>query len=142
MLGVALLVAAVVVYLTPSRAAYATPRWLQRLQRVSPWTAAVAGAALTVVNLKIVIACAAAGYAIGVADLNAAGIVITVAFFTLAGGSTAALAILAYAVWSHRVDPNLERFRLWLQRRQHMLTVGTTALIGAALVVSGVGLIA
>lgn len=135
--GIALLITAVV-YGGRPRSTYTSPRWLERMRRLSPWAAALAGAALTVVNFKIVLACAAAGYAIGTAGLGIAGTALTVVFFTVAGGSTAALPIVAYALWSHRVDRHIERFRQWLQRRQLVLTVATTALIGVALLFSGV----
>ena len=72
--------------------------------------AAAAGASLTVVNPKVVLMCAAAGFAIGTAGLSTLGTTAAVSYFTLLAGSTAAVPILAYLVWSHRVDRLLERF--------------------------------
>ncbi len=135
--GAALLLGAALYGRRPPTA-YRTPRWLDRVKRISPAGAAATGAVLTVANVKVLIACAAAGYVIGTAHVGITGTVVAVTFFTLVGGSTAALPILAYTVWAHRIDPQLERFRLWLQRRQRLLTLTATALIGLALIYSGV----
>jgi hypothetical protein len=85
--------------------------------------AAATGVVLTVINVKVVAACAAAGYIIGSSPLNAAGIAGAVTYFTLVGGSTAAVPILGYAVWTHRIDRFLTAFRDWMQRRQRVLTL-------------------
>lgn len=135
--GAALLLGAALYGRRPP-AAYRTPRWLDRIKRISPAGAAATGAVLTVANIKVLIACAAAGYVIGTAHLGITETVVAVTFFTMMGGSTAALPILAYTMWAHRIDPQLERFRLWLQRRQRLLTLTATALIGLALIYSGV----
>lgn len=79
------------------------------------------------------------GYLIGSAPLSNAGIAAAVTFFTLAGGSTAAVPILGYAVWTHRIDSFLASFRDWMQRRQRVLTVVVLGLVGGALVYSGAG---
>lgn len=137
-LGV-LSLAAAITYWRRAKATTDTPRWAERIKRITPASAAVTGVVLTVINVKVVAACAAAGYLIGSAPLNAAGITGAVAFFTLAGGSTAAVPILGYAVWTHRIDRFLESFRDWMQRRQRVLTVIVFGLLGGALIYSGAG---
>jgi Sap, sulfolipid-1-addressing protein len=113
------------------------PRWLTRLKHITPGTAAAVGVALTLINPKVLAACAAAGVAIGGAGLGTAAGIVAVAYFTLLAGSTAAVPILAYTVWSHRVDRALERFTSWLARRQVVLTVGLLVVIGLALLSAG-----
>ena len=114
------------------------PQWLDRIKRITPVGAAAAGAALTVVNPKVVLMCAAAGFAIGTAGLSTLGTTAAVAYFTLLAGSTAAVPILAYLVWSHRVDRLLERLRDWMQRRQVAITVVVLLILGVALLFNGI----
>lgn len=137
-LGVVAVVAGVA-YWRRSKVTTENPRWVGRIKRITPLSAAVTGVALTVINVKVVAACAAAGYLIGSAPLNGAGVAAAVTFFTLAGGSTAAVPILGYAVWTHRIDRFLESFRDWMQRRQRVLTVLVLGLLGGALIYSGAG---
>jgi hypothetical protein len=135
-LGVAA-VAGAVAYWRRSEVAPQNPRWVGRIKQITPLSAAVTGVALTVINVKVVAACAAAGYLIGSAALNGAGVAAAVTFFRVAGSSTAAVPILGYAVWTHRIDRFLESFRDWMQRRQRVLTVVVLGLIGGALIYSG-----
>lgn len=114
-----------------------TPRWLTRLKHISPGTAAAVGVALTLINPKVLAACATAGVAIGSAGLGPAAGVVFVAYFTLLAGSTAAVPVLAYTVWSHRADRALERFNSWLAHRQVGLTTGLLIVIGLALLSAG-----
>ena len=82
--------------------------------------------------------CAAAGFAIGTANVSALGTALAVVYFTLLAGSTAALPIVAYLVWSHQIDRHLERFKDWLQRRQTVITTVLLGLLGIALLYTGV----
>lgn len=115
-----------------------TPRWLTRLKEITPSWAAAVGVALTLINPKVLFASAAAGYAIGNAQLSLVGIGLSVAFFTAIAGSTAAVPILAYAISAHRVDPLLERLIQWMQSRSKALIVGILILVGVALLISGI----
>jgi uncharacterized protein involved in cysteine biosynthesis len=126
-----------VIYWRRSQPTTASPRWAGRIKRITPLSAAATGVVLTVINVKVVAACAAAGYIVGSSPLNAAGIAGAVTYFTLVGGSTAAVPILGYAVWTHRIDRFLAAFRDWMQRRQHVLTLIVLVLLGGALVYSG-----
>ena len=100
------------------------PRWLDRIKHITPAAAGAVGVALTLVNPKVVFGCAAAGFAIGTAELGAPATV-------------AALPILAYLVWSHRVDRALDRFEQWLRRNQVTITAIVLLLLGVALLLNG-----
>ncbi|GAY17947.1 GAP family protein [Mycobacterium sp. shizuoka-1] len=126
-----------VLYWRRSHSSTDSPRWASHIKRITPLSAAATGVILTVINIKVVAACAAAGYLIGSAPLNSAGIAGAVTFFTLVGGSTAAVPILGYAIWTNRIDRFLAAFRDWMQRRQRVLTVIALGLLGGALVYSG-----
>ena len=77
------------------------PQWLDRIKRITPVGAAAAGASLTVVNPKVVLMCAAAGFAIGTAGLSTLGTTAAVSYFTLLAGSTAACR--SWPTWSGRI---------------------------------------
>jgi cytochrome c biogenesis protein CcdA len=118
-----------------------TPHWVGRLKKITPTAAAAVGVGLTVVNFKVLLACAAAGLAIGAAHVSTVGATAAVVYFTAIAGSTAAVPILAYVVWTHQVDRQLERFKAWLQRRQNAITGALLVLIGIALLYNGISAI-
>jgi hypothetical protein len=136
--GVAFLAAGLWYWRRPAVPAGAAPGWLDRIKRITPAGAGAVGVALTLINPKVVLMCAGAGYAIGVAHPGGAGTAAAVAYFTAIAGSTAALPILAYLVWAERVDRHLERIKDWLQRHQGTISVILLILIGVALLYSGV----
>lgn len=136
-LGILSVVAGVWYWFKPMKT-IATPQWVSRIKRITPKAAAAVGVALTMVNIKVLLACAAAGFAIGAAELSVLGVSSAVLFFTVLAGSTAAVPILAYLVWSHRIDGQLERFGDWFQRRQTMITAVLLSLIGIGLLYSGI----
>jgi hypothetical protein len=121
---------------TPQKTVRAPP-WMGRLKEITPLWAAVAGAACTLVNPKVLLACAAAGYAIGNAQLTRVGISAGVAYFVALASSTVATPILAYAISAERVDPYLERLKGWTRRRSRAIMVGVLMLVGAALMLTG-----
>ena len=134
--GVAFILAALWYWRRPGAAA-AEATWVDRLEHITPAAAAFVGVALTFLNPKLVFACAAAGFAIGSANLGAPATGAAIAYFTLLGGSTAVLPVLAYMIWSHRVDAGLARFAEWVRRHQVAITVIALLLVGAALLASG-----
>ena len=91
--GVAFILAALWYWRRPGAAA-AEATWVDRLEHITPAAAAFVGVALTFLNPKLVFACAAAGFAIGSANLGAPATGAAIAYFTLLGGSTAVLPIL------------------------------------------------
>lgn len=135
----ALCIAAAVWFGTKPVRPVEAPHWVIKIKRITPAGAAAVGVALTVVNVKVLLACAAAGFAIGAAQLSGLGTAMAVAYFTALAGSTAAIPILAYLIWSHQVDRRLERFKNWMQRRQAVMTTILLALIGIALLYNGIG---
>ena len=134
--GVSFLVAALWYWRRPDAGDTGTT-WVDRIKRITPWAAGFVGLALTFLNPKVVFACAAAGLAIGAAALGGPATAAAIAYFTLLGGSTAMIPILAYMIWSHRVDAALNRFAEWVRRRQVAITVVVLALLGVALLTSG-----
>ena len=114
------------------------PQWVMRIKSITPLGAAAVGIALTVVNVKVLLMCAAAGFATGAAQLSSLGTIVAVGYFTALAGSTAAIPILAYLVWNHQVDRQLERFGNWMQRRQTVITTVLLIAIGIGLLYNGI----
>jgi len=114
------------------------PAWMRSLTTVSPTRALLTGAALTVVNLKVLFICAAAGLSIGTDALGAAGTVASAALFVGVSASSVAIPILAYAVAGERADPSLERVKSWMEKHNAALVAAILVLIGLLVLYKGI----
>jgi len=92
-----------------------------------------------IANPKILVACAAAGLAIGTSTLGAAGRGFAVAYFVVLAASTTALPVLAHLLAAKRFDRSLERLRRWIQLRQNEISAVALIVIGLVLMASGFG---
>lgn len=129
--------------------AFGVFRWLTRhskphqipgtrhITEAGPVKAFVVGAALTVVNPKVLFICLAAGLAIGseVARNQAA---LAGAFFVAVSASTVALPILAYVLSGNRLDPTLERIKAWMERHNAALVAAILVVIGVLVLYKGI----
>jgi threonine/homoserine/homoserine lactone efflux protein len=137
-IGAALIVFGIYRWLMRKRSAH-TPGWMQRLGELTPARAGLAGAALTVVNPKVLFICAAAGLAIGTAGLgSAAHVWLAVIWFVAVAGSTVALPILAYAVSGDRLREPLQRLKDWMERQHATLVAGILLVIGLLVLYKGI----
>lgn len=130
-LGVVLLAAAPWRWATRANAVTSSREWSSRIGVVTPAGSGLLGFTLPVLNVKVLLMCAGAGFAISTADLNVTEAWIAVAVFTAAAGSSVALPVLAYVVFSERLDVPIDSFKSWMQRNQAGLTAFTLTLIGA-----------
>lgn len=113
------------------------PEWLRNLTTLSPPKAAVTAAALTVVNLKVLFLCVAAGLVIGSAGLGTA-VWAAVVYFAAIAGCSVALPILAYAVSGDRLDDPLARLKGWMERNHATLMAAILVVIGLLVLYKGV----
>ena len=113
------------------------PKWLRNLTTLSPPKAAVTAAVLTVVNLKVLFLCVAAGLVIGSAGLGTA-VWAAVVYFTAIAGCSVALPILAYAVSGDRLDDPLARLKDWMERNHATLMAAILVVIGLLVLYKGV----
>lgn len=113
------------------------PKWLRNLTTLSPPKAAVTAAALTVVNLKVLLLCVAAGLVIGSAGLGTA-VWAAVVYFAAIAGCSVALPILAYAVSGDRLDDPLARLKDWMERNHATLMAAILVVIGLLVLYKGV----
>lgn len=114
------------------------PRWLSRISRISPVSAAVIGAVLVVTNPKMLAANAAAGLLIGTAGLGVAGAYGAVAYYCAVASSTVAVPVLAYAALGSRADDQLTRLKEWLHRRSGLVSAAILVAVGITLLYTGI----
>ena len=135
--GAALIVFGVIRWLT-RRGHDHIPAWMRSMTSVTPLRAAVTGAALTVVNLKVLFICAVAGLAIGADALGVAGTVLSAALFVAVAGSSVAIPVLAYAGAGERLDAPLERLKNWMEKHNAALVAAILVLIGLVVLYKGI----
>lgn len=114
------------------------PKWMTMMTAIGPGRALLTALALTVVNVKVLAICAAAGMAIGSAALGRDGAVRAAALFTALSASSVAAPVLAYQFAGPRLDPLLGRVKEWMERNHRALVAGILLVIGAGLVYKGV----
>jgi hypothetical protein len=124
-------------------------RWLNRhnnahdlpgtkhIVEAGPRKALVVGAALTVVNPKVLFICLAAGMALGTSTVGN-GLFRSATVFVIVSASTVALPILAYAVSGVRLRPTLERIKAWMDRHNAGLLAVILIAIGLMVLYKGI----
>ncbi|RUP06922.1 MAG: GAP family protein [Mycobacterium sp.] len=111
--------------------------WQNRVGRLTPAVSATIGTLPTMANPKVLAAGAAAGVKIGTLDLTAAGTAAAVVYFAVLASATIAAPIAAYLLLGPRIDPQLDRVRSWLHRRQRAVTALALLAAGIAVLVYG-----
>lgn len=136
LLGAALLVLGIRQWL--GRAAKTeVPAWMQSIDALGPAGSLRLGLLLSAANPKVLLLTAAAGLAIGAAELGAAGAAGAIATFTVIAASTVALPVVLYLVLGERVLGRLGRTRQWLQENNAAVMSVVITAIGAVLLVKG-----
>lgn len=137
LIGAALIVFGLYRWFTRTRSTH-TPGWMNSMSKFTPARAALAAAALTVVNPKVLFICAAAGLAIGTAGIRSPGAWGAVAWYVLVAASTAAAPILAYTVAGDRLDGPLARLKDWMERQHATLVATILVVIGLLVLYKGI----
>jgi len=136
-IGVALVAFGVYRWATRKRSEH-MPGWMTRMSTLTPAKAAATAAALTVINPKVLLLCAAAGLAIGSSGLSMPAVWIAELWYVAVAGSTVALPILGYAVSGDRLDPALNRLKDWLERQHASLVAVILVVIGLLVLYKGI----
>lgn len=115
------------------------PSWMRHITEAAPGRTAVIGAALTVVNPKVLFVCAAAGLAIGTAGLQVgSGLLGAWIWFVAASACTVALPTLGYAVFTDRLDPALSRLKAGMEKHNAALVAVILVVIGILVLYKGI----
>lgn len=114
------------------------PAWMESIDGLTPATALRLGLLLSAANPKIVLLAAAAGLAIGAAELGGTESAVAIVVFTVIASSTVVLPLVLYAVFGERILRPLARVRDWLQENNATVMSIVVAVIGAVLVLKGI----
>ena len=114
------------------------PAWMRSIESAGPGKAFVLALVLAIANPKILLLSAAAGLAIGAAELPDTGTAVAIAVFTAVGAVSVAVPVVLYAVLGDRVLGPLGRARDWLEANNALVMSIVILAIGLALVVKGV----
>jgi threonine/homoserine/homoserine lactone efflux protein len=107
------------------------------LDSATPGSAARLGLLLSAANPKILVLAAAAGLAIGAADLDVPETAACVAVFTAIGSVTVALPVLLYLLLGERILTPLGRARAWLEEHNAAVMAVVITAIGVLLALKG-----
>lgn len=135
-IGVALIAFGVFRWVTRHSKPHQMPG-MRHITEAGPAKALMVGAVLTVVNVKVLFICAAAGLAIGTAGLGAAVWGAEAVYVALAA-STVALPILAYAVGGSKLDPTLVKVKAWMEKHNAALVATILVVIGVMVLYKGI----
>lgn len=115
-----------------------TPAWMASIDGLSPLGSLRLSLLLSVANPKVLLLAAAAGLAIGSAQVGVGSQVATIVFFTVIAASTVALPVLLFAAIGSKMLSPLGVVRAWLERHNAAVLVVVILAIGGALIVKGV----
>jgi threonine/homoserine/homoserine lactone efflux protein len=107
------------------------------LDDATPASALRLGFLLSAANPKIVLLAAAAGIAIGAAELPTADAVAAIVTVTVIGSLSVALPVLLYLVRGERMLAPLGRARTWLEKNNAAVMAVVITVIGVLLMVKG-----
>jgi threonine/homoserine/homoserine lactone efflux protein len=135
--GAALIVFGIFRWLTRHRSAH-MPGWMRQLTTVTPTKAGAIGAALAVVNPKVLFICAAAGLAIGTGGIGSPEAWLAVVYFVAIAASSVALPVLAYALSGDRLDGALSRLKDFMERHNAAMMAAILVVIGLLVLYKGI----
>lgn len=136
-IGVALLVFGIYRWATRKKSEH-MPGWMTRMSTLTPAKAALTAVVLTVVNVKVLFICAAAGLAIGSSGLSNPAVWSAELWYVAMAASTVALPVLGYAISGDRLDPALSRLKDWMERQHAMLVAVILVVIGLLVLYKGI----
>lgn len=136
-IGVALIVFGVIRWLARHKNPH-QPAWLRTITEFGPAKAGIAGAALTVINPKVLFICVAAGLAIGTAGLASADVGVAAAAFVLVSASTVILPVVAYLIAGAKLDPLLAKLKAWMEKHNAALVAAILVVIGVLVLYKGI----
>jgi threonine/homoserine/homoserine lactone efflux protein len=117
----------------------ALPKWMHAIDTMSVGRAVVLGFLLSGLNPKNLLLGAAAGIAIGSADLTITDHVITIAVYTIVAASTVAVPVIAYLLATERMAAPLASLRTWLVHNNATVMAVLLLVIGVVVIGKGIG---
>ena len=115
------------------------PHWMQAIDTMTAGRAMVLGFLLSGLNPKNLLMGAAAGIAIGSADLTTNNYVITITVYTVVAASTVAVPVIAYLLATDKMAGPLASLRTWLVHNNSTVMAVLLLVIGVVLIGKGIG---
>lgn len=115
------------------------PGWMQSLSDADVGMAVKIGLLLALANPKVIVLAAGAGLGIGAAELPAKEVAIALVVFTVVAASAVAVPVVLYLVAGDRVAAPLGRAADWLVANNAAVVAAVIGVVGAVLVVQGIG---
>jgi hypothetical protein len=137
--GVAIVAGAAVWFLRSSGSGGRQPRWLAGLDQMSVRGAVLLGIALSALNPKNLLASILAGLMIGWSGLPSPSAAVLTGTFSLVASSTVVLPMLTFLIFGRAVRGRLTMVRDWLVRHHAGVVSTILIVIGALLVIRGLG---
>jgi threonine/homoserine/homoserine lactone efflux protein len=117
----------------------ALPHWMKAIDTMTVGRAFTLGFLLSGLNPKNLLMGAAAGIAIGSADLTTNTYVIAISLYTVVAASTVAIPVIAYLFATARMAAPLASLRTWLVHNNSTVMAVLLLVIGVVLVGKGIG---
>ena len=117
------------------------PKWMAGIDTMGGGGAFGLALLLTVANPKNLILAAAAGAAIGAAQLDTGGTILTVAVFTILASITIAIPVIGYLIAGDRIQPALDNTKDWMIRNNTAVMSVLFLVFGVILVGDAIGIL-
>lgn len=115
------------------------PRWMQKIDDMRPVAAFGLALVLSIANPKNLLLIVGGAVAIAQADLGTTDNVILGAIFTVIAASTVAIPTLGYLFAGEKVQPSLDRAKVWLSANNATVMAVLLLVIGVSLFGQGLG---
>ena len=117
------------------------PGWMTRVDSMGGGGAFGLALLLTVLNPKNLLLAAAAGAAIGAAELNTGETVLAVGAFTVVASVTIAIPVIGYLIGGERIQPALDNTKEWMIQNNTAVMSVLFLVFGVILVGDAIGII-
>ena len=140
--GIVLLIVAAVLLLIAwlnfrARHSQSVPKIFGKIQGMGPWAVVFLSAGVTIANPKNLVVLLGAGSIAGKQGLPAGQLALTLALFTLIATAPFLVMVGYLALGGTSAAQNLERWRQWLLRNNHLIMAVVLALLGLVLAAQG-----
>jgi hypothetical protein len=117
------------------------PKWMASVDTMGSGGAVGLALLLTVLNPKNLLLAAAAGAAIGAAELNTGETVLAVVAFTAVASVTIAIPVIGYLIAGDRIQPALDNTKEWMIHNNTAVMSVLFLIFGVILVGDAIGII-
>jgi threonine/homoserine/homoserine lactone efflux protein len=115
------------------------PKWMAKIDAMKPMTSLGLAIVLSALNPKNLLLTMSAAVAIAQAELSSGDAAVSIAVFTVVAASTVVAPTLAHLFGGQRVQPTLDRMKVWLTENNATVMAVLLLVIGTSLFGKGIG---